>query len=165
MNIPNIITTVRFLFIPLLIYYMGKGDIAASITVFLLAGITDFLDGYIARRYGLTTRRGALMDPLADKLIQFSALVMLTARGILPVYITGIVAVKDILLGIGATVLLKRNIIVTAGWHGKLATIAFYPAIVWAILQLPYANTLVLTAVCLAVFALIKYYINYLRLS
>ena len=72
MNIPNLLTGIRFLLIPVffLVFYSDMpNNITAATFVFILAGITDILDGYIARRYNMVTRWGIVFDPLADKLM------------------------------------------------------------------------------------------------
>ncbi|HYB97734.1 MAG TPA: CDP-diacylglycerol--glycerol-3-phosphate 3-phosphatidyltransferase [Candidatus Limnocylindrales bacterium] len=79
-QLPNILTLLRILAIPLLVWllsYPGPRESVAAMGVFFLASMTDFLDGWIARRYGLVTPLGKLLDPLADKLLVVSALVML----------------------------------------------------------------------------------------
>ena len=79
-NLPNILTLLRIGAIPLLVWLMRDPSARASFvtfTVYLLASLTDFLDGYLARRYALVTPLGKLLDPLADKLLVVSALIML----------------------------------------------------------------------------------------
>ena len=83
MNLPNLLTLVRIALIPvlvLLIMLPGAWTYEASAAVFLLASLTDWLDGYLARRLKLQTALGAFLDPVADKLIVVTVLVMLTGR-------------------------------------------------------------------------------------
>ncbi|SNX55062.1 CDP-alcohol phosphatidyltransferase family protein [Thermoanaerobacterium sp. RBIITD] len=78
MNIPNVLTLLRFILIPIFVYsyfYITDGNIFAAI-IFIVSGITDVLDGYIARHYNQITKMGILMDPLADKLMIITVLVL-----------------------------------------------------------------------------------------
>lgn len=166
MNIPNILTLVRFLLIPILIYFIAIDQIILSICTFILSGITDFLDGYIARKYNLISNFGKIMDPLADKLIQFSALVMLGLKGFIPFFIIVVIFIKEVLMGLGFLILYKNNVIIPALWYGKLTTIIFYAAIILSLI-IPnsiYSNSLLIIGVATAVFALVMYFMNYLKI-
>lgn len=162
MNIPNILTVIRFCLIPVFIYVFYNPEIHNNllwgIVVFIVAGATDLLDGYIARKYGLITKWGKLMDPLADKLMLITVLVSLYVKGIIPVPIILIVFVKEFLMIAGAAFLYKnRNIVVEANFFGKAATASFYVAVVATVLKLPYYNMLLYIAVVLALIALVQY--------
>ncbi len=96
MNLPNKISMIRILIIPIMVlsYYFGTNELLAYDPrwivlpiLFILASITDFLDGYIARKYNLVTTFGKFIDPLADKLLVMTALLLLTVEGIIPVWI------------------------------------------------------------------------------
>lgn len=165
MNVPNFLTSVRFLLIPILAYFMYVEQFISAVLILFLSGVTDFLDGYIARKYGLVTSWGKIMDPMADKLIQISALVMLGVKNLIPLYLIYIVFIKEILMGIGFIGLLRSNIIVSSSWYGKVATILFYLAITFALLDIPYYVHLVFVAVMFTLFALVMYFINYIKLK
>ena len=77
MNLPNILTMIRFALIPIMVYLLALEQYWQGIAIYTLASITDILDGYIARKYNLITPLGKILDPTADKLLQFSALIML----------------------------------------------------------------------------------------
>lgn len=86
MNIPNFLTLVRFLLIPLFVYtffYVPEGNTYAAV-IFILSGITDILDGYIARHYNQVTKIGTLLDPLADKLMILTVLTSLWIKDLIP---------------------------------------------------------------------------------
>lgn len=129
-HVPNILTIIRFLLIPLLIIVALQSDYISTIIVLTLSGITDILDGYIARRFNYITNFGKLMDPLADKATQITLLTVLTIQKIIPVWIIVIVLLKEFLMIAGASFLYGKELVVSSKWYGKLATVLFYIAIV-----------------------------------
>lgn len=137
MNIPNLLTAIRFLIIPIFGYYLYVGSYTIAVFLFLLGGLTDVLDGYIARRHNMVTSWGKLADPLADKLMQLTALIILTVvKGLIPVWLLVIVALKESLMAVGSAVLYKQdNYVVSSSWYGKMATVVFYFAIVMIIFE------------------------------
>ncbi|NJD04087.1 MAG: CDP-diacylglycerol--glycerol-3-phosphate 3-phosphatidyltransferase [Ruminiclostridium sp.] len=161
MNVPNILTVVRFLLIPVFAYFLWQGDYYTSVFLFLLAGLTDVLDGFIARKYNLITPWGKLADPLADKLMQITALIILSiVKELIPAELLAIVIAKEIFMGIGAILLLKQNnYVVSANWYGKLATIVFYFAIIMIIFKAPYpySSIFIYIAVLSTLFAFVMY--------
>ena len=128
--IPNILTIIRFCFIPIIITYLSHGNYIGAIITFSLSGITDILDGAIARKYNFITDFGKLMDPLADKLTQLSMLLMLSIKHLIPLWIIIVVATKEFLMVCGASFLYGKEMVVSSRWYGKLATVLFYIAIV-----------------------------------
>ena len=166
MSVPNFITIARFLLLPIFVTLMLERKYYFALVVFLFAGFTDVLDGYIARKYNMVTRCGKILDPLADKLIQLTALVMITITGvvsnIMPLLV--IILGKELLMGIGSMLLWRKGIIVSANWYGKVATIIFYAAIVFSILMPNYGKMFLIVAVIAAIFAFGMYFINYLKL-
>jgi cardiolipin synthase (CMP-forming) len=172
LNIPNILTAIRFILVPIFGYYLYIEQYSLAISLFLLSGLTDVLDGYIARKFDMITSFGKLADPIADKLMQITALVFLTINipRLTPVLI--IVLAKEIFMGLGSISLYrKKNTIVSADWYGKLATVIFYFAIIVTILlkkefiNLPYTeeivNVLIGIAVISTLFAFFMYSIMY----
>ena len=97
---------------------------------FTISGITDVLDGFIARKFNLVSNFGKLMDPLADKLTQISVLACLVKVEIIPFWILVIVILKELLMVVGASFLYGKDVVVYSKWYGKLATVLFYLAIV-----------------------------------
>jgi len=97
-NLPNAITASRLLLVPVLILVLKEGDYTAGLVVFFVAGISDALDGYIAKRFHLVTQLGAVLDPLADKALLVSAYVMLTLLGHVPFWLMLTVAFRDLLI-------------------------------------------------------------------
>lgn len=131
MNVPNVLTMIRFFMVPIFAYYLYIQQYKVSVVIFIIAGITDVLDGYIARKKHIVTEWGKLADPLADKLMQITALVMLTIHGIIPWIFLVIMLIKELTMVAGSIKLYKKdNVVVSANWYGKFATVVFYIAIV-----------------------------------
>lgn len=128
--IPNILTTLRLVIIPIFAYTMLKTDnMFLAFVLFIASGITDVVDGYIARRFNMTTDIGKIYDPFVDKLMQLTALFCLTVKGVVPIWIIVIVAVKETAMIITGSVLYIKKIVVHSNWYGKAATALFYVVI------------------------------------
>ena len=139
-NIPNALTIVRFLLIPLIVFYVLTGQYIAAFITLTISGLTDVLDGCIARKFNFITNFGKLIDPLADKATQIAVLASLTFKGIIPLWMLLIVFVKEIVMVAGASFLYGKKLVVSSRWYGKLATVLFYVAIVCS-LFIEYWNT------------------------
>lgn len=162
MNLPNALTIARFLMVGVFPYlYFNDGianNKAWAFTVFIFAGVTDVLDGWIARRYNLITKWGKLMDPLADKLMLLVVLVSLAIDKVIPSWVIIIIALKEFTMIFGAIFLLKeREVVVQANNYGKLATFMFYVAVTALIFELPYAKYVLFAALVSTILALIQY--------
>ncbi len=104
MNIPNSLTLVRIVLVPLVVWLIIDHEMTAAFLLFLLAGFSDAADGYIAKRYGWRSELGAYLDPIADKALLVSIYVTLGLAGHLPVWLVIAVVSRDILI-VGAVVL------------------------------------------------------------
>lgn len=166
MTIPNMITVSRLFLIPVFMLLMFQEKYVYAIMIFLFAGTTDILDGYIARRYNLVTKFGQILDPLADKLMQVTALVVILVMDIIPgiLPIVAIVIVKEVAMVIGSMVLWKSGITIAANWYGKAATVIFYAAIVLSIIFRNYGIFFLVAAVISTVFAFLMYMQNYFKI-
>jgi len=129
-NVPNILTMLRFALIPVFVYYHAHGKIMTSLAVFIIASITDALDGYIARSQNLITDFGKLMDPLADKLMVCAAIICRISAGAIPLWIIIAVGIKELALVIGGVVMLKRGVVVYSRMTGKCATVVFIAGLI-----------------------------------
>ena len=134
-HIPNILTIFRFILIPVILSCIFTGNYLYAFIFFTLSGITDILDGSIARKYNLVSTFGKLMDPLADKLTQVSVLSTLVFKNIIPFWILVIVILKELIMIIGASFLYGKDVVVYSKWYGKLATVLFYLAIVLSLIN------------------------------
>ena len=138
-NIPNALTIVRFILVPFIVYYILTGQYITGFIVLTISGLTDILDGCIARKFNFITNFGKLVDPLADKTTQIAVLASLTFKNIIPLWILIIVFIKEILMVAGASFLYGKKLVVSSRWYGKLATVLFYVAIVCS-LFIEYCN-------------------------
>ncbi|EGD49228.1 CDP-alcohol phosphatidyltransferase [Ruminiclostridium papyrosolvens DSM 2782] len=174
--IPNALTLLRLIIVPFLGYYIYCEKYTTAIILFAFGGFTDVLDGYIARKYNLITKWGKFFDPLADKLMQITALVFLVLHRFIPLIVLIIVVIKESLMLAGGIMLYKKGkTVIGANWYGKLATVIFYFAILATIIikivagNNGYALNAIYVAIGLAVvctlFALSRYIIIYFRLS
>ncbi len=132
--VPNILTIIRFLLIPIILIFMFSENYLLAFIFFTISGITDILDGFIARKFNLISNFGKLMDPLADKLTQIAMLVALFIQNIIPIWILLIVLLKEFIMVMGASFLYGKSVVVYSRWYGKLATVLFYLAIVASLL-------------------------------
>jgi cardiolipin synthase len=100
--LPNLLTVLRLALVPVTGYFLLAGDYGFALIVFLIAAVTDFIDGFIARRFELESRLGATLDPIADKLNMFVATVLLAWQGLLPLYLAIAIVVRDVVIIVGA---------------------------------------------------------------
>ena len=98
MTIPNIITVLRFLMVPAVVYSLLVGAMMPAFVIFVIAGISDGVDGFIARHYNQQTELGAYLDPIADKLLLVTVFIMLAILGHLPHWLVVLVVSRDILI-------------------------------------------------------------------
>ncbi len=131
-RIPNALTLARLVLVPVFVVVLAASDgchsWAAGI-IFGVAGVTDQIDGFLARRWRVESRFGAIADPLADRLMIDAAIIVLTIDHRLPWAALAIVAVRDGLLGLGGRILAARGIELTVSTLGKAATWVLYAAI------------------------------------
>lgn len=133
-HIPNALTILRFILIPFIVIACAQGEYILTIILLTISGLTDILDGTIARKYNLITDFGKLMDPLADKATQIALLTTLFLKGIIPIWIVAIVVLKEFCMVSGASFLYGKELVVSSKWYGKLATVLFYIAMVISLL-------------------------------
>ena len=145
MNLPNKITIARICMIPIMViipFINIEGSFQifdglsytnlVTVIIFLIASLTDFLDGYIARKNNLVTTFGKFLDPIADKLLVISAMMMLVESGIIPAWIPIIIAAREFIVsGIRMLAAGEGNVI-AASWLGKVKTVSQMVAITFA---------------------------------
>lgn len=129
----NVLTVLRLLLVPVFIYVLATSPDGTSTTaaiLFAAASITDYFDGYYARRTGTTTEFGRVADPLADRLLVGSALIIMLVRQTVPVAGLMIVLFRDALMMAGYYVLSRRNIKMTVSVLGKVSSAVLMIALV-----------------------------------
>ncbi len=104
MSIPNLITLARILLVPVLVWTIISGEMRAAFLLFVAAGISDAVDGFLAKRFGMATELGAYLDPLADKVLIVSIYVALGITGAMPTWLVILVVSRDIMI-VGAVLL------------------------------------------------------------
>ena len=124
MNIPNSLTILRILLVPVYIGFMTYGSYGFALLTLLVAGLTDAIDGHLARKLNQRTRLGTLLDPLADKLLLTSSFISLAMLHLVPSWLVILVASRDIILLLGTVVahVTSTPINVTPTFLGKGAT-------------------------------------------
>lgn len=169
MNIPNMLTILRILLIPVYLFFFYsnlENNILIAGIVFILAGISDVMDGYIARKYDLTSDLGAVLDPIADKLMTFAILITFTTKGIIPYWILTAIGIKEVMMILGGIILylFKGKQVLPSNKYGKIATLSFYAATLSVVFKLPelLSATLFTITVALNIIAFINYFIIYL---
>lgn len=135
LNTPNVLTLIRLFLVPVYIVLFALGEKYAALACFLLASLTDLLDGRIARKYNLITDFGKLMDPLADKVMVLTAMVsMAIGNASIPAVIPGaaviVLFLKELVMVAGSVVLYKKEIVVYSILIGKIAQCLFIAGLV-----------------------------------
>jgi cardiolipin synthase (CMP-forming) len=125
LNIPNLLTLTRLFLVPVFLALLSQHRFGYALYVFCIAGLTDALDGTIARWFDLRTEIGALLDPFADKLLLLSAFVGLTVENVIPGWLLGVVITRDIVIVFGYLLLIfytDERLPVHPSYLGKAAT-------------------------------------------
>ncbi|HEY6839271.1 MAG TPA: CDP-diacylglycerol--glycerol-3-phosphate 3-phosphatidyltransferase [Geobacteraceae bacterium] len=118
MNVPNLLTVIRILLVPLILLLLTRREFGVALWLVLGAGLTDFLDGYIARRFGLMTRLGGVLDPLADKLLVDSSFMALAALRLVPWWLAIAIVGRDLVILTGA-----------GAWYRRMGSIEMEPTL------------------------------------
>lgn len=171
MNVPNILTLIRIILIPiyLMIFFSNmENRILYAGIIFILAGISDILDGHIARKHNLITKLGSVLDPFADKMMTFAVLISFTKAELIPSWILKALGVKEAIMILGGAILylFKGNQVLPSNKYGKIATASFYAAALSIIFHLPQglSKGLFLGTVVLNILAFFNYFMSYLTL-
>lgn len=132
MNIPNMLSILRLFLVPVFILvFLFEGDQkTAAAIVFIIASTTDVLDGYIARKYNMSTKTGQLLDPLADKLMQIAVVVSLLCAKMVPLWFVLVLASKELLMILGGFFLYTKKTFVKSNVFGKANTVIMFCAMV-----------------------------------
>ncbi|WP_409228130.1 CDP-diacylglycerol--glycerol-3-phosphate 3-phosphatidyltransferase [Gudongella sp. SC589] len=167
MTLPNLITVFRIILIPvyLVLFFSDIEDKVFILgMIFMIAGVSDVLDGYIARRFNLMSKLGAALDPFADKMMSFTVLVTFTMIGLIPVWILIPMLVKEIIMIGGGLILYIKHgrAVIPSNKYGKVATFSLYAAILSIVFNLSMTISIILLSITVTL-NLIAFY-NYLKI-
>jgi len=126
MNLPNLLSIFRLFLTSLFIVSINQGRFRVALYLFVLQGISDMLDGFFARIMGKKTYLGAFLDPIADKVMLVSSFTVLYLQGIIPLWVTCVVLLRDFVISSGFLILYKLSYKVkpSPAFLGKLATVS-----------------------------------------
>lgn len=165
-NLPNILTLCRFLLIPVYLIVFGAGYMKLAFFVLLLAGLTDVLDGYIARKRKLVTPLGSMLDPLADKSMMIAVVLSLVFSQMISWQAAGAMFLRDAGMIIGSAVFhFRGKKTVPANALGKLTTVLYYVAILLIVFQLPYAHAYLWFVIIVSLMASVMYIVQFYLLN
>ena len=127
MNLPNKLTVLRVIMVPFFVFFMltdvgGAANKWIALVLFIVASLTDMLDGKIARKYNLVTNFGKFMDPLADKLLVCSAMICLIPSGKLPTAVVIVIIAREFIISGFRLVASDNGIVIAASYWGKFKT-------------------------------------------
>ncbi len=173
-NIANKLTLIRILAVPLavgLMYFPHPITCLLAMVIFILASLTDLLDGLLARKYNLVTSMGKFLDPLADKLLVLSVLIMLVELGWLPAWVVILILGREITVTGLRAVAAEKGLVLAADTYGKLKTLFQVIALCPLILHYPWFGfdprplgwVLIILALILTLFSGTNYMVKFCR--
>jgi CDP-diacylglycerol---glycerol-3-phosphate 3-phosphatidyltransferase len=140
MNLPNKLTVLRVLAVPaivVLLYIDAAACQIAATVLFVLACVTDWLDGYLARRDGIVTDFGKFLDPVADKLLVLCTMITLSGIGRLPAWVCAVVLFRELMVDGLRLVAVQKGIVIAAGKLGKIKTTLQMILVIALLLNIP----------------------------
>lgn len=165
MNLPNKLTVLRVIMIPFFVFFYLTGKVYIADILFILASLTDMLDGKIARKYNLVTNFGKFMDPLADKLLVCSAMICMIEMGKLPAWIVIVIIAREFIISGFRLVASDNGIVIAASYWGKFKTVFQMAMIIVLIADFGgvfdiIAQILIWIALALTIISLIDYVVK-----
>ena len=143
MNLPNKLTTLRVIMIPFFVFFLlwqngeNRTFRMIALALFIIASLTDLLDGKIARKYNLVTNFGKFMDPLADKLLVCSALICLIELNALPAWMVIVIISREFIISGFRLIASDNGVVIAASYWGKFKTTCQMVSVVLLILDIP----------------------------
>lgn len=166
MNLANKITMFRILLLPIFVlsYYYDQSGLS-SLAIFLLGSFSDFLDGYVARKYDMITDFGKFIDPIADKILVLSAFILFIERGFVEPWVVIVVLFRELLISGFRMLAAKKNISIAADIFGKLKTTTQFFSVIFFFLTIIFISgkmyligkVLLYISVALTVLSMINY--------
>ena len=170
LTIPNLLSAVRLMLIPLIVWlYCKKQAYFAAVAVIVLSGITDIADGIIARKFNMVSDLGKILDPIADKLTQAAMIICLISRYEWMLWLFLLFAIKEFVMGIsGLIVIKKKDVVNSAQWFGKLTTVVLYTVMIllfsFPSINAAWANAMILVCAAVMMLSMVKYLLFYRKL-
>lgn len=173
-NLPNTITMVRLGIIPVLFFLLLSPDQTWSLVIsvlFILAALTDLLDGYVARHYEIVTTMGKFLDPIADKLVINTAMIMMIPIGRIPAWVVAIIIIRDFFVDGIRTIAQSEGVVIQASWLGKQKTLCQVFAVSALMIHYPFlgadahavGTTLLFLALVMTIYSGLDYFIKFLK--
>jgi CDP-diacylglycerol--glycerol-3-phosphate 3-phosphatidyltransferase len=175
LNLPNILALIRLAIAPVMFWIILSPELFTdngydiswnyyfASLLFVIASITDYFDGHIARELGQMTMLGAIIDPLADKMLVLAAFLGLMVTGAASVWAIYIIIVRELFITGLRTVAVSEGVDVSASWAGKVKTVAQMVAIGFLLMHWPLADLLLWVAVALTVYSGLEYLYGFWR--
>jgi CDP-diacylglycerol---glycerol-3-phosphate 3-phosphatidyltransferase len=174
-NLPNTITMARLSIIPFLFFLLFSPDQTWSLVLaisFIIASLTDLLDGYVARRYQIVTTMGKFLDPIADKLVINTAMVLMIPIGRIPAWVVAIIIIRDFFVDGVRTIATSEGIVIQASWLGKQKTLCQVFAVSALMIHYPFlgadahtvGTVLLFMALIMTIYSGIDYFMKFLKL-
>ena len=166
MNLPNKLTVVRMALVPFFVASLllsGSNETLkwVALVLFVVASLTDFLDGYIARKYNLITNFGKFMDPLADKILTISGMICLIELGRIPSWIVVIIVAREFIISGFRLIAAENGVVIAANYWGKFKTTFQMIIIILMIVNIPQLQILtnlpMWIALALTIISLVTY--------
>ena len=166
MNLPNKLTVVRMVLVPFFVASLlmsGSNESLkwVALVLFCVASLTDFLDGYIARKYNLITNFGKFMDPLADKILTISGMICLIELGRIPSWIVVIIVAREFIISGFRLIAAENGVVIAANYWGKFKTTFQMIMIILMIVNIPQlqilTNLTMWIALALTIISLVTY--------
>ncbi|MBR5232173.1 MAG: CDP-diacylglycerol--glycerol-3-phosphate 3-phosphatidyltransferase [Clostridia bacterium] len=161
MNLPNKLTLIRIALVPVCLIMLALGWSIPAALVFAAASITDFVDGYLARRDNLVTNFGKFADPIADKILTLSMMILMAQKGLLPVWLPIIVAVRELAVDGLRLIAVEQGKVVAAGMSGKIKTAMQMTTIIYCcVFQNVLGLILSIIVAALTIYSGIEYFVQ-----
>ncbi|MDD5169308.1 MAG: CDP-diacylglycerol--glycerol-3-phosphate 3-phosphatidyltransferase [Syntrophales bacterium] len=173
-NLPNTITLMRLSIIPVLFFLLLSPDQTWSLVIaslFIIVSFTDLLDGYVARRYQIVTTMGKFLDPIADKLVINTAMVLMIPIGRIPAWVVAIIIIRDFFVDGIREIASSEGVYIQASWLGKQKTLCQVFAVSALMIHYPFlgadahtvGTTLMFLALAMTVYSGIDYFLKFIK--
>jgi len=174
LNLPNTITMLRLLIIPVLFFLLLSPNQFWSLVlavIFFLASLTDLLDGYLARKYELVTTMGKFLDPIADKLVINTAMILMIPIGRIPAWVVAIIIIRDFVVDGIRTIATSEGVVIQASGWGKKKTLCQVFAVSALMIHYPFlgadahvvGTVLLFLALILSVYSGLEYLVKFIK--